>query len=81
MTGLFFVIAGLGGALIPWLVGLASEGFGDLRVGILVPLLGVVIMIILQLCTIRVLARRRSSEGERDDTKVAPHARPDLVES
>jgi MFS transporter, FHS family, glucose/mannose:H+ symporter len=59
MTGLFFVIGGLGGALIPWLVGLVSEGFGDLRVGIFVPLLGVAIMIVLQLWTIRVLAQRQ----------------------
>ena len=59
MTGLFFVIGGLGGALIPWLVGIVSEGFGDLRVGIFVPLLGVAIMILLQLWTIRVLAQRQ----------------------
>ena len=59
MTGLFFVIGGLGGALIPWFVGIVSEGFRDLRVGIFVPLLGVAIMILLQLWTIRVLAQRQ----------------------
>jgi MFS transporter, FHS family, glucose/mannose:H+ symporter len=58
MTGLFFVIGGLGGAIVPWLVGVVSEGFRDLRVGIFVPLLGVAIMIVLQLWTIRILARR-----------------------
>ena len=59
MTGLFFVIGGLGGALIPWLVGMVSEGFRDLRVGIFVPLLGVTIMIVLQFWTIRVLAQKQ----------------------
>jgi MFS transporter, FHS family, glucose/mannose:H+ symporter len=59
MTGLFFVIGGLGGALIPWFVGIVSEGFRDLRVGIFVPLLGVAIMILLQFWTIRVLAQRQ----------------------
>ena len=59
MTGLFFVIGGLGGALIPWLVGMVSEGFRDLRVGIFVPLLGVAIMIVVQFWTIRVLAQRQ----------------------
>ena len=59
MTGLFFMIGGLGGALIPWFVGIVSEGFRDLRVGIFVPLLGVAIMILLQLWTIRVLAQRQ----------------------
>jgi MFS transporter, FHS family, glucose/mannose:H+ symporter len=58
MTGSFFVIGGLGGALLPWLVGFVSQGFGDLRVGILVPLLGVAVMIVLQLCIIRVLAQK-----------------------
>ena len=59
MTGLFFVIGGLGGAIIPWLVGFVSEGFRDLRVGIFVPLLGVAIMIVLQLWTIQIVAPRR----------------------
>ena len=59
MTGLFFVIGGLGGALIPWFVGMVSEGFRDLRVGIFVPLLAVAIMIVLQFGTIRVLAQRQ----------------------
>jgi MFS transporter, FHS family, glucose/mannose:H+ symporter len=59
MTGSFFVIGGLGGALLPWLVGLVSQRFGDLRVGIFVPLLAVAAMIVLQLCIIRVLAQRR----------------------
>jgi FHS family glucose/mannose:H+ symporter-like MFS transporter len=59
MTGSFFVIGGLGGALLPWLVGFVSQRFGDLRIGILVPLLGVALMIVLQVCILRVLAERQ----------------------
>ena len=60
LSGSFFVMAGLGGALIPWLVGIISGRFGDLRVGLLVPLFGVALMIVLQIFIVRVLARRRS---------------------
>jgi fucose permease len=60
MTGSFFVIGGLGGALIPWFVGIVSERFEDLRFGILVPVLGIASMILLQICIIRVLAQRHS---------------------
>ncbi len=62
MTGFFFVIGGLGGALIPWLVGVISETSGDLRVGLLVPSFGVVSMIVLQISIIRLLARRQQAE-------------------
>ncbi|MGA7212668.1 MAG: hypothetical protein WBX20_00500, partial [Terrimicrobiaceae bacterium] len=56
LTGLLFVLAGLGGALIPWLVGVISARFGDLRIGLLIPSLGVVSMIVLQIVIIRTLA-------------------------
>jgi MFS transporter, FHS family, glucose/mannose:H+ symporter len=59
MVGSLFVIGGLGGALLPWLVGFVSQRFSDLRVGIFVPLLGVAIMIVLQLCIIRVIAQKQ----------------------
>jgi MFS transporter, FHS family, glucose/mannose:H+ symporter len=59
LTGLFFVFGGVGGAVIPWLVGFVSERFGDLRVGLLVPSIGVASMIALQICIMRVLAQRR----------------------
>jgi MFS transporter, FHS family, glucose/mannose:H+ symporter len=58
LTGLFFVFGGVGGAVIPWLVGFVSERFGDLRVGLLVPSIGVASMIALQICIMRVLAQR-----------------------
>ena len=56
LTGFFFVLAGLGGALIPWLVGFTSAQFGDLRIGLLIPLFGVASMIVLQILIIRALA-------------------------
>ena len=60
LTGSFFVVGGLGGALIPLLVGFVSGRTGDLRLGLLVPAVGVAAMIVLQLCILQVLARRRS---------------------
>ena len=56
LTGFFFVLAGLGGALIPWLVGFNSALFGDLRIGLLIPLFCVASMIVLQIFIIRALA-------------------------
>jgi fucose permease len=56
LTGLFFVLGGMGGALIPWLVGFTSTQFGDLRIGLLIPLFCVASMIVLQILIIRALA-------------------------
>ncbi len=56
LTGFFFVLGGLGGALISWLVGFTSARFGDLRIGLLIPSFGVASMIILQILIIRALA-------------------------
>ena len=58
LTGFFFVLGGLGGALIPWLVGFISARFGDLRIGLLIPSFGVASMIVLQIVIIRALAPR-----------------------
>ena len=56
LTGFFFVLAGLGGAVIPWLVGFTSARFGGLRIGLLIPSFGVASMIVLQILIVRVLA-------------------------
>jgi MFS transporter, FHS family, glucose/mannose:H+ symporter len=56
LTGFVFVLGGMGGALIPWLVGLTSARFGDLRIGLLIPLFCVASMIVLQIVIIRALA-------------------------
>ena len=56
LTGFLFVVAGLGGAVIPWLVGFTSVQFGDLRIGLLIPSFGVACMIVLQIFILRALA-------------------------
>ena len=58
LTG-FLCLAGLGGALIPWLVGVISARFGDLRIGLLIPLFCVASMIVLQIVIIRALAPKK----------------------
>ncbi|MGA8621896.1 MAG: MFS transporter [Candidatus Sulfotelmatobacter sp.] len=44
---IMFALAGMGGATMPWLVGLASTGTGSLRAGLLVPFAGCVAMLAL----------------------------------
>ncbi len=48
MTGTLFIMAGLGAAVFPWLVGLASSRYGGLRAGLVVPMIGALAMILLQ---------------------------------
>ena len=45
--GVMFALAGLGGATLPWLVGLASTRFESLKIGLAVPLLSCLIMLFL----------------------------------
>jgi MFS transporter, FHS family, glucose/mannose:H+ symporter len=47
ISGLLFALAGLGGAIVPWLVGLVSTHFANLKVGLLVPLFSGGILLIL----------------------------------
>ena len=68
LTGFFFVLAGMGGALIPWLVGFTSARFGDLRIGLLIPLFGVASMIVLQIVIIRALAPGRFGNHDLVDS-------------
>ncbi len=57
LAGFVFVLASLGGGTMPWVVGLASDRFGDLRMGMIVPLLGGISMIALQIVIILHLSR------------------------
>ncbi len=61
-VGLLFAIGGLGGASLPWLVGLVSSRAGSLRTGMFVPLLAILAMIALQALLIRFLSRRDQRE-------------------
>jgi MFS transporter, FHS family, glucose/mannose:H+ symporter len=45
-SGAVFGSGNLGGAALPWVVGAVSTHFGSLRIGLLVPLLGVAAMIV-----------------------------------
>jgi len=47
IASVMFALAGLGGATLPWLVGLISTWFGSLKVGLFVPLLATSIMVVL----------------------------------
>jgi MFS transporter, FHS family, glucose/mannose:H+ symporter len=45
--GIMFALAGMGGAVMPWFVGLTSTGTGSLRAGLFVPLAGCLAMLAL----------------------------------
>ena len=45
--GLLFSLAGLGGTVMPWLVGFTSTRFASLRTGLMVPLFGCAVMFVL----------------------------------
>lgn len=47
VAGLMFNLAGLGGATLPWLVGLTSTRLNSLRAGLFVPIIGCFIMLLL----------------------------------
>ena len=47
ISGLLFALAGLGGATAPWLVGLVSTHFGNLKTGLLIPLFSAAMMVLL----------------------------------
>lgn len=49
IAGSMFALAGAGGAILPWLVGYISTATGNLKFGLLVPLLGSILMLILNM--------------------------------
>jgi fucose permease len=57
--GVMFALAGLGGATLPWLVGLFSALTGNLKAGLVVPFLGSATMLVLYLAN----RAARSSAG------------------
>jgi fucose permease len=44
-----FVLSNIGGGLFPWIVGITSNGFGTIKAGLFVPLLGCAVMYVLYL--------------------------------
>ena len=49
IASLMFVLSNIGGALLPWIVGIAGNRFGTLQAGLFVPLLGCAAMFLLYL--------------------------------
>jgi fucose permease len=49
IAGFMFALAGMGGAVMPWVVGLVADRYDSLRLGLAVPLAGALIMLLLQL--------------------------------
>ncbi len=47
LGGVLFALGGLGGATLPWLVGIASAQLESLRMGLVVPLFGLALMMLL----------------------------------
>ncbi len=59
LTGALFILAGLGAAVFPWFVGLASTHYGALRAGLVIPLVGGSVMIVLHTAIIASLPSRK----------------------
>jgi fucose permease len=59
LIGTLFVLASLGGATLPWLVGFLSSRYGGLRIGLIVPLIGTGVMLMTQTAIIANLANPR----------------------
>jgi MFS transporter, FHS family, glucose/mannose:H+ symporter len=61
---IMFALAGMGGATMPWFVGLMSTGTGSLRAGLLVPLAGCVAMFALIATMLEPIFRGTSKPDE-----------------
>jgi MFS transporter, FHS family, glucose/mannose:H+ symporter len=65
MAGVLFMLASLGAAIVPWVVGVTSKHYGELRIGLGVPLFGALLLVALQIAIIFILKRRKSGEGSQ----------------
>ena len=62
IAGSMFALAGFGAAIMPWLVGAIAQKYGSLRLGMLVPLAGVITMLTI-FCLDQELARRTEASA------------------
>jgi FHS family glucose/mannose:H+ symporter-like MFS transporter len=62
MAGVLFMLAALGAAVVPWIVGVTSKHYDELRIGLAVPLLGALISVALQIAIILILKRRNTED-------------------
>jgi FHS family glucose/mannose:H+ symporter-like MFS transporter len=61
LAGIVLACGGLGGGVLPWLIGIVSSAFGSLRAGLLIPLLGTIFLILISLIPSPALAIRLGS--------------------
>ncbi|MGH9970237.1 MAG: MFS transporter [Pyrinomonadaceae bacterium] len=66
LTGTLFMLAGLGAAVFPWIVGAASTHYHGLRVGLIVPLVGGLLMLAIHGAIMATLSRDGAVGGERE---------------
>jgi FHS family glucose/mannose:H+ symporter-like MFS transporter len=67
MAGVLFMLAALGAAVVPWIVGVTSKHYDELRIGLGVPLLGALISVALQIAIILILKRRVTTKITKED--------------
>jgi MFS transporter, FHS family, glucose/mannose:H+ symporter len=58
LAGIVLACGGLGGGVLPWLIGFVSSLFGSLRAGLLMPLIGTILLIFISLIPSSALAVR-----------------------
>jgi fucose permease len=58
VASLIFALGGLGGAALPWVVGIVSDRLGDLRSALLIPLVAIGLMSALQLSIMRLSTKQ-----------------------
>lgn len=68
-AGWMFAAAGVGGATLPWAVGAVSSHFGEIRIGLVVPIVGAAIML-----TIQTVRNRRTPSMVREYAAGASNA-------
>jgi len=61
---IMFALAGMGGATMPWIVGMMSTGTGSLRAGLLIPLAGCVAMFALIATMLEPIFREASKQHD-----------------
>ncbi len=70
MVGVLFMLAALGAAVVPWIVGATSKHYGELRIGLGVPLFGALVSVALQVAIIFILKRRTTAKIAKTDQRM-----------
>jgi FHS family glucose/mannose:H+ symporter-like MFS transporter len=67
LAGIVLACGGLGGGVLPWLIGIVSSAFGSLRAGLLIPLLGTIFLILISLVPSSAIAIRLGSTNPQTE--------------